>query len=331
LLNFVGKKEFLLQWNRFKIAFFDSPTSIMNNRPPVFSREFSSLSVSADTAQASDSPPPSLISELAFEDGSDKSQIVKILRAQLDLAPLDADLELQDAAAAEEQLEFANHFDQPTPTDEELKDQLFSQLTCRPIPQWKRVFDVLAASMLCILLSPLLAAITIFIRLTAGEPIIYKQKRLGLMGKEFEIFKFRTMKSEETATAEHREYIAGLSRSDQAILKPDHSDRLIWGGGILRSLSLDELPQLVNIIRGDMSLIGPRPDVLHWKDYEPWQLKRFEVLPGVTGLWQVTGKNSLTFRQMIERDIDYVDNRSIALDLWIAWKTLPMLVKCNNK
>lgn len=216
-------------------------------------------------------------------------------------------------------------------TDEELRQQIFSFFELRPIPLWKRSFDLVFSILLIFFLSPLWIGIALFIRLTSGGPVLFKQKRVGLMGNEFEIYKFRTMKSEDTATTEHQQYIADRSRCEEPIGKPDHSDRLIFGGRWIRGLSLDELPQLINIIKGEMSLIGPRPDVLDWKDYEKSQLQRFEVTPGVTGLWQVTGKNSLSFREMIEKDIHYVENRSISLDLWIILKTFPLLLKGDNR
>jgi len=121
-----------------------------------------------------------------------------------------------------------------------------------------------------------------------------------------------------------------LSAGNQIIEKPNLAGRLIPGGKFLRSWSLDELPQLFNIIRGEMSLIGPRPDVLQWHDYEEWQLKRFETLPGITGLWQVSGKNRLTFGQMIELDIEYVENQSLRLDFWIMLKTTRVLLFRDN-
>lgn len=112
--------------------------------------------------------------------------------------------------------------------------------------------------------------------------------------------------------------------------KPNFAGQFIPGGKFFRSWSIDELPQLINVLRGEMSLVGPRPDVLAWYDYDEWQLRRFETLPGLTGLWQVSGKNRLTFHRMIELDIQYVDSRSIGLDLWILLKTVRVLFSRDN-
>lgn len=153
------------------------------------------------------------------------------------------------------------------------------------------------------------------------------------MGKYFVIYKFRTLHQANSidATQEHRQFVAELANSDAVAAKPDLSSRLIPWGGFLRSSSLDELPQLINVIRGEMSLIGPRPDVLDWQDYPEWQLRRFEVTPGITGLWQVSGKNRLTFRQMVELDIRYIERRSIWLDMWILVKTVKLILNKGNK
>ena len=212
----------------------------------------------------------------------------------------------------------------------EQKRKAFLQFASRPNPWWKRIVDIVVSLSLAILLAPLLIGIAIFIRVVSGGPVFFRQKRLGEMGKDFEIFKFRTMIPSLTATEEHRRFVSSLNADNQQVRKPDLSARLIPGGRFLRSWSLDELPQLFNVLRGDMSIIGPRPDVLAWNDYEEWQLQRFACLPGITGLWQVSGKNRLTFEQMIELDIEYVNNRSLGLDLWILVKTFRVLIRRDN-
>jgi len=203
-------------------------------------------------------------------------------------------------------------------------------LLCRKTPLWKRGFDIVTCLTLFVILSPLLLFIAGTIWLRDGGPVLFRQKRLGLMGQSFVIYKFRTLKQLESATSDHREFVARLSIHNAVTTKPDLEERAIPGGNILRSTSLDELPQLWNILRGDMSLIGPRPDVLQWNDYQPWQLRRFEVVPGVTGLWQVSGKNCLTFNEMIEKDIEYVDKRSFIMDLSIALRTCHLLLRRDN-
>lgn len=207
----------------------------------------------------------------------------------------------------------------------------FCGLRSRPTPVWKRVLDCLVAGSLLVLLSPVLLAIAVYIRLVSRGPALFTQERMGLMGNEFTIYKFRTLKCSEGATAAHRQYVAELSERDGVLTKPDLRSRVIPGGAFLRRTSLDELPQLLNILQGNMSLVGPRPDVMEWQDYRPEQLRRFEVVPGVTGLWQVNGKNRLTFEQMIELDLRYVDNRSLWLDLSILCRTLGMLVRRDNE
>ena len=200
------------------------------------------------------------------------------------------------------------------------------------MPFWKRLFDVCVASLLLVALSPLLVAIGVFVRSVSRGPALFKQSRLGEMGKYFIIYKYRTLHQSDTTcpTSEHREFVAGLTTSDEIAAKPDMSGRLIPGGRFLRSHSLDELPQLLNVLRGEMSLIGPRPDVLDWQDYPPWQLRRFEVTPGITGLWQVSGKNRLTFPQMVELDIKYIENRSFWLEMWILVKTFSLVLSKDN-
>ncbi len=201
------------------------------------------------------------------------------------------------------------------------------------MPRWKRLCDVVAAIALLIVLVPLLVGIALFIKCVSRGPVLFKQKRLGEMGRYFVIYKFRTLQQGNpyTVTEEHRRFVADLANSDAVAAKPDIRSRLIPWGGFLRSASLDELPQLINVLKGEMSLVGPRPDVLDWQDYPAWQLRRFEATPGITGLWQVSGKNQLTFRQMVELDVRYIESRSIRLDLWILAKTVTLVLKKGNK
>jgi lipopolysaccharide/colanic/teichoic acid biosynthesis glycosyltransferase len=220
---------------------------------------------------------------------------------------------------------------EPQLSEEVRKKMAFSKhCQHKPTPVWKRSTDIVVAIGLLVVFSPLLLFIAAFIRITSGGPVLFKQRRLGEMGDEFVILKFRTLRHCSRATDEHRQFISNLAVRGGAVVKPDFSDRLIAGGSFLRKTSMDELPQLFNIIRGQMSLIGPRPDVLMWEDYAPEQLRRFEVLPGVTGLWQVSGKNRLTFQEMMEKDLEYVNKRSFWLDLSIALRTVGMLLKLDN-
>ena len=207
-----------------------------------------------------------------------------------------------------------------------------SPLVWSPTLWWKRAIDFVVSAIALMLLMPLLAMIAIYIRGVSRGPAIFKQFRLGEMGRPFVIFKFRTMHTSdpEMATLEHRDYVSGLAELDEVIAKPDLSHRLIPGGAFLRQRSLDELPQLLNVLIGNMSLIGPRPDVLDWDDYAAWQQKRFEVKPGISGLWQVCGKNRLSFSRMMELDLEYVERRSFWLDMWIAARTIRLIVSKDN-
>ncbi len=207
-----------------------------------------------------------------------------------------------------------------------------SNLVWSRTPFWKRSIDLVASAIALIFLSPLLVLIALYIRTVSRGPAIFKQSRLGEMGQPFTIYKFRTMHSgdSELATSEHREYVSSRAELDEVIAKPDLAHRLIPGGAFLRQRSLDELPQLVNVLIGSMSLIGPRPDVLDWDDYTSWQQKRFEVKPGISGLWQVSGKNRLSFSRMMELDVEYIERRSFWLDMWIAVRTLRLIISKDN-
>jgi lipopolysaccharide/colanic/teichoic acid biosynthesis glycosyltransferase len=139
------------------------------------------------------------------------------------------------------------------------------------------------------------------------------------------LWKFRTIKT-DAAPTQHQIHVAGLMASDAPLRKIDGELAIIRGGAMLRKLGLDELPQLINVLKGEMSLVGPRPDVLPMESYQSWQRDRFHVLPGITGLWQVSGKNHTTFSQMIRLDIAYVRQRSPWLDLVILLKTIPAVL-----
>lgn len=189
--------------------------------------------------------------------------------------------------------------------------------------------DVVGSLLLLVTLSPLFILISIYIKCVSSGPVLFVQERIGAGAQRFRMFKFRTMQVAQSSAA-HRDYVASLIHADTPAQKPEYKSRLIRGGAFIRSLSLDELPQLFNVLLGNMSLIGPRPEVLQLEDYEAWQLRRFEVLPGISGLWQVSGKNRLTFNQMIRLDIKYVDELTLALDLKIAFKTIAVILHRSN-
>jgi lipopolysaccharide/colanic/teichoic acid biosynthesis glycosyltransferase len=198
-------------------------------------------------------------------------------------------------------------------------------LPVSPLPPWKRAMDVLGAVAGLIALSPLFALTALIVKAGSRGPVFFRQERAGLGGKNFAIWKFRTMHVANDAGS-HRQYVRQLLRGDGALEKMDRQCRIIPLGGLLRILALDELPQLINVLKGEMSLVGPRPDVLAFEDYQPWQQVRFCVTPGMTGLWQVSGKNRTTFNEMLQLDIAYVNDRSFWLDVSILLRTGPALL-----
>ena len=195
--------------------------------------------------------------------------------------------------------------------------------TSAEVPSWKRILDVT-----CILLStplwlPVVMILALWIKLASPGPIFFRQERVGHRGRRFMILKFRTMKlNVETRTHEH--HLEQLINANVPMTKLDSAGdpRIIAGGRILRATGLDELPQLFNVLRGEMSLVGPRPCTPHeFKKYKMWQRDRVNAPPGLTGYWQVNGKNKTTFTEMINLDIFYSKNMSLWLDLWIMLKT----------
>jgi lipopolysaccharide/colanic/teichoic acid biosynthesis glycosyltransferase len=171
----------------------------------------------------------------------------------------------------------------------------------------KRAFDVIAATLGLIVLSPLMLALALMIRRRLGSPVLFRQVRPGLGGRPFTMIKFRTMTSARDAHGE---------------LLPD-ADRLPPFGQWLRATSLDELPALWCVLRGDMSLVGPRPLLMEYLPlYTPFQARRHEVRPGITGWAQINGRNALTWPERFALDVWYVDHRSLALDLRILWSTV---------
>jgi exopolysaccharide biosynthesis polyprenyl glycosylphosphotransferase len=188
----------------------------------------------------------------------------------------------------------------------------------------KRAFDLVVATITLMILSPLLLVIAIAIKLSSPGPIIYRSIRPGMGGTPFACFKFRTMR-------EHAEQVQAdlepLNEKSGAIFKIRDDPRLTPVGGVLRRFSLDELPQLANVLRGEMSLVGPRP--LPMRDFdrlEEWHKKRYLVLPGITGLWQVSGRSELDFDDLVRLDFLYLERWSILLDLTILLRTIPAVL-----
>ena len=196
------------------------------------------------------------------------------------------------------------------------------------VPIWKRGLDIACILLALPALALLFSLISLWIKLSTRGPIFFRQERVGLSGRRFVCLKFRSMKV-GADTQLHKDYLKQLLRSERPMTKMDvkGDPRLIPLGALLRSTGLDELPQLINVLRGDMSLVGPRPCIPYEaEEYLSWQKERFETLPGLTGLWQVSGKNQTTFNEMINLDIAYVRNKSLWLDIKIIFKTLPALI-----
>jgi len=188
----------------------------------------------------------------------------------------------------------------------------------------KRTFDLILATLGLLLLSPLLVAIAIAVKLSSRGPVIYRSIRPGIAGKPFFCFKFRTMSHRADQIQPDLE---PLNEQTGALFKIREDPRLTTIGRKLRRYSLDELPQLANVIRGEMSLVGPRP--LPMRDYtrlQEWHKKRYLVLPGITGLWQVSGRSNLDFDDLVRLDFLYLERWTIMLDLWILLKTIPAVL-----
>lgn len=192
-----------------------------------------------------------------------------------------------------------------------------------PLRWWKRTFDLAFVLLLSPVVLLISLVVSLIIRLGSPGPVLFKQKRIGYLGKEFTIYKFRTMKPNAEVES-HRAHTRHLIQSDTPMVKLDsqRDPRLIPLGPFLRSSGLDELPQLLNVLRGEMSLVGPRPCIPYeYELYDAWQRRRFEAVPGLTGLWQVSGKNQTTFPEMIALDIRYAETCSLWLDLEIILRT----------
>jgi exopolysaccharide biosynthesis polyprenyl glycosylphosphotransferase len=188
----------------------------------------------------------------------------------------------------------------------------------------KRTVDIVASAAALVLLSPVLAAAAIGV-LSTGRPVLYRQERVGRHGGVFTLLKFRTMVN---GAHEMREGLSERNEASGPLFKIHDDPRTTRVGRFLRRWSIDELPQLINVLRGDMSLVGPRPPLPdEVRRYQDWHFDRLEVRPGITGLWQVSGRASLTFDDYVRLDLYYIENWSVAHDLFILAKTLPAVVK----
>ena len=199
----------------------------------------------------------------------------------------------------------------------------------REISRWqlgtKRLTDIVAGMLLLALLSPLLIVVALAVVATSGLPVLYRWRVVGLGGRPFTGFKFRTMVKNadqlKTALVEHNEMTG-------PVFKVRDDPRVTPVGRVLRKYSLDELPQLWSVLKGDMSLVGPRPPLQsEWLHFEEWQRRKLSVKPGMTCLWQISGRNEINdFDEWVKLDLEYIDNWSLWLDIKILLKTIPAML-----
>jgi lipopolysaccharide/colanic/teichoic acid biosynthesis glycosyltransferase len=196
-----------------------------------------------------------------------------------------------------------------------------------PFPVWKRCLDTVLCLLALAVFGPLMLLIALGIKTVSPGPVLFQQERIGFRGKPFVLFKFRSMRV-NADTGVHKEHLAHLMQSNASLTKLDKADaRLIPFGRVFRASGLDELPQLINILRGDMSFIGPRPCVPYeYEQYSHWHKRRCETYPGLTGLWQVSGKNKTTFTEMMRLDLAYGRRQTLIEDLRILVQTIPAVV-----
>jgi lipopolysaccharide/colanic/teichoic acid biosynthesis glycosyltransferase len=205
----------------------------------------------------------------------------------------------------------------------------------------KRSFDVVCASIVLIFVLPPMALAALAILILDGSPILFRQQRIGAYGRLFEMLKFRTM-TNRAADMVHRDFVHQWicegdttdqnghqpNGTDQKVFKLSNDPRISKVGRILRRFSIDELPQLWNVIRGDMSLIGPRPALPYELElYKDWHRRRLEGMPGITGLWQVSGRNQVSFDAMVRMDLTYLRDWSLTSDIRILLQTIPVLLR----
>jgi exopolysaccharide biosynthesis polyprenyl glycosylphosphotransferase len=208
----------------------------------------------------------------------------------------------------------------------------------------KRSFDIICASIALIFVVPVLALAALAILMFDGSPILFRQQRIGAYGRLFEMLKFRTM-TNRAADIVHRDFVQQWiceddtadqnghqpNGTDQRVFKLSNDPRISKVGRILRRFSIDELPQLWNVIRGDMSLIGPRPALPYELElYKDWHRRRLEGMPGITGLWQVSGRNQVSFDAMVRMDLAYLRDWSLTSDIRILLQTIPVLLRGNG-
>ncbi len=193
----------------------------------------------------------------------------------------------------------------------------------------KEAIDRISAVVGLLIISPILIAIAGLIKLTSKGPVFFKQERCGLHGRRFKVYKFRTMIPEAESL---RASLNDQNEMDGPVFKIKNDPRITSIGRLLRKLSLDELPQLINVVRGEMSLVGPRPPLpTEVREYDIWQRRKLSMKPGITCLWQVGDRNDTTFDQWMRQDLEYIDNWSLALDAKILLRTIPAVINATGR
>lgn len=218
-------------------------------------------------------------------------------------------------------------------TATEIIEQIEAPVSAKKsIPLDKRLLDIAICLGLLIVFGPIMVVAAIAIRVGSKGPIIFKQERIGLNGAPFTIYKFRTMRTDMTDDI-HRKFMEKVIKKQiektgtQTVFKMKNDPRITFIGKVLRKTSLDELPQIFNVLKGDMSIIGPRPPIAYEVAlYTAHQRRRLEGLPGITGWWQVNGRNHTDFNTMVNLDIEYIEKRTLLMDLQIVFKTVPAML-----
>lgn len=188
----------------------------------------------------------------------------------------------------------------------------------------KRAFDVLASSIALVLLAPVIAVLAVLVKLSSPGPVFYRSTRVGRGGRPFTFYKLRSMVKDADLK---RRNLAHMNEADGPVFKIARDPRITGIGRFMRSTSLDEVPQFWNILKGDMSLVGPRPPIPEEvAQYEPWQLRRLDVLPGLTCLWQISGRSRIGFQEWMRLDLEYIRHQSFRLDLKILLRTIPAVL-----
>jgi exopolysaccharide biosynthesis polyprenyl glycosylphosphotransferase len=188
----------------------------------------------------------------------------------------------------------------------------------------KRTVDIVLSALALLFFAPLMALLALLIRLESSGPVIFRHERIGKDGRRFTTYKFRSMRQDAEGL---REQLVRMTAGDARLFKSRQDPRRTRVGAVMRRWSVDELPQLWNVLVGDMSIVGPRPQIpSEVETYEEWHCKRLAVSPGLTGLWQVSGRSELSFDEMVIYDIHYIQNWSLGLDFRILLRTIPAVL-----